>query len=400
MQYREKPHFIIKSNLQKSSVTGLYFSDMVTPEVLDDVCRRITNCDDFTYEYIDNKYKDEFLDATYNKGRMAIMQYKDTVSYISFSEKNIGGRNSSVQSVPTAFNMFYMNPYPRKRIYYYFLDVQGNAGTPYQMFMYRLMKTIGFNFLNDNIALGQNIVGFSSIEDVINARRANAGRNRANNPTYITKSSINQFDIYGKTYGANKYDTSMMCYALSFLAQPRQNITLYEMEEGNLKNLPAPSLEVIRRMNNVQVVTTNRQIERVAFERNNSLRSPRYIFNLLERFGQKRCALCDCEIPELIQGAHVWPVSAIKNAPMLSIEEKITHATNGENGLWLCENHHKMFDEELLYINTNGSVTFRKNLENKHIIFMDRTTTIKQLPNEYLSDGFIQYLTLRNKIAG
>ncbi|MEG1738739.1 MAG: hypothetical protein RR259_10995 [Odoribacter sp.] len=72
-------------------------------------------------------YEDEFLERTYNKGRMAIMQYKDEVSYITFSEQKIGGRNSSVQSVPTAFNMFYINPYPKKRLYYYFLNTVGNA---------------------------------------------------------------------------------------------------------------------------------------------------------------------------------------------------------------------------------------------------------------------------------
>lgn len=400
MKYRDKPHFIIKANLQKSAQTGVYFRDVVTPDVLEDVCRRITNRDDFGFTYVDNDYEDEFLSKTYNKGRLAIMHYQDSVSYISFSEKSIDGRNSSVQSVPTAFNMFYVNPYPRKNLYYYFLDARGNVGTPYQMLMYRMMKTIGFNFLNDDIALGQNIVGFSSIEDVMNARRANASRNRANNPTYITKSSINQFDIYGKTYGANKYDTSMMCYALSFLAQSRQRVTLYEMEEGNLKKLPSTSLEVLKMMGNVKVVTTDMQLERRAFEQNNSLRSPRYIYNLLERFGEKRCALCNCEIPELIQGAHIWPVASIRNTPMLSLEERLYHATNGENGLWLCENHHKMFDEGLLYINADGTITFRESLEDRHIVFMDGVTTIRQLPKQYLSHNFLYYLNLRERFAG
>ena len=74
-----------------------------------------------------------FLEKSYNKGRMAIMHYKDSVSYISFSELEIGGRNSSVQSVPTAFNMYFSNPYPNKRLYYYFLNVSRNAETDYQI---------------------------------------------------------------------------------------------------------------------------------------------------------------------------------------------------------------------------------------------------------------------------
>ena len=120
---RDVPHFVMKANLQKSKITGVYFYDVITEEVLRDVCRRITGLENFTYEYVDNDYTDEFLETGYNKGRIAILYYKDSVSYISFSEKNIGGRNSSVQSVPTAFNMFFMNSYSNKKLYYYFLKL-------------------------------------------------------------------------------------------------------------------------------------------------------------------------------------------------------------------------------------------------------------------------------------
>lgn len=176
-----KPHFIVKENLQKSSITGNLFSDVVTPNVLADVCYRIVGSTDFSYEYVDNDYSDEFLEPTYNKGRMALMFYNNIVHYITFSEKNIGGRNSSIQSVPTAFNIFYCSPYPRKRLYYYFLNLEGNAGTEYQMFIYRLMATVGFQFLNAETILPTNIVPFGSIEDIMFNRRINAGRNKSNN---------------------------------------------------------------------------------------------------------------------------------------------------------------------------------------------------------------------------
>ena len=102
----DKPRFVIKKNLQKSAVTGVLFSDVVTPDVLRDVCIRITGKSDFAYDYVGNDYSDDFLEPSYNKGRIAIMHYAGIVHYITFSEKSIGGRNSSVQSVPTAFNMF------------------------------------------------------------------------------------------------------------------------------------------------------------------------------------------------------------------------------------------------------------------------------------------------------
>lgn len=397
--YRNKPHFTIKKNLQKSKQTGIYFSDVVTVDVLRDVCQRITGKTSFTYAYVDNDYQDEFLETGYNKGRLAILQYLDEVSYITFSEKEVGGRNSSVQSVPTAFNIYFMNPYPKKRLYYYFLNVVGNVGTDYQILMYRLMKTIGFNFINASLVIGQNLAEFSSIEDIMYTRRANASKNQSNNSTYITKSGINQYDIYGKTYGANKYETSMMCYALSMLAQPHHNLTLYEVLEGDLRELPESSLNVIKKMNNITVVPTDMQLEKNIFNGNNSLRSPRYIFNLLDRLGHKHCAFCNCEIPELIQGAHIWPVADIKKVPTLTLEQKLSHAISGENGIWLCENHHKLFDEGLLRINLDGTLSYRSDIEHRHIAFMKEITTIDRLPDEYMTDGFLGYLDMRNRIA-
>lgn len=393
-----KPHFIIKQNLQKSSVTGVLFSDDVTPDVLRDVCYRITGTTEFSYEYVGNDYSDDYLEPTYNKGRMALMHYNGIVHYITFSEKIIGGRNSSVQSVPTAYNMFFSNPYPRKKLYYYFLNFEGNAETDYQMLIYRLMATVGFVFLNAESALSQSITQFNSIEDIMFNRRVNAGRNRSNNSSYITKGDQGQIEIYGKTYGANKYETSLMCYAAANLWKG-QDITLYEMLEGDLKELPAASLRVIDQMGKVAVVPTDLTLEKKIFEDQNSLRSPRYTFNLLEKLGRKHCALCNCEIPELIQGAHIWPVAEIKREPTMSFDDKLQCAIDGDNGLWLCENHHKMFDEHMITFSENGELLFSKGLERRHMRFIDQVTPHRKLPEFVLTDRFIEYLWRRMKSA-
>lgn len=394
MSYYEKPHFIIKKNLQKSANTGEYFSDFITEDVMSDVCRRICGETDYTYIFVDNDYEDDLVERSYNKGRMALMLYKDSVSYISFSEKEIRGRNSSVQSVPTAYNIYYMSSHPKKSLYYYFLDLNGNPETDYIFMMYRLMKTIGFTFLNPE-AITQRIDAFNSVEDIMTARKLNSDGNSSNNSTYITKSSALQIDIYGKTYGANKYATSMMCYAMALLASKKQKLTLYEVLEGDLKELPKSCLDVIAKMGKIKVIKTDMQLEKKVFEENNSLRSPRYLFNLLDRLGTKRCALCECEIPELIQGAHIWSVADIKKQP-LTLEKKLSYATDGHNGLWLCENHHKMFDENLIRIKPNGRISYHSS-ENRHILFMKKITLVEKINDEYMSEKFIEYLERRNR---
>lgn len=400
MEYRNKPHFVIKANLQKSKNTGVYFSDVVTTEVLRDVCMRITGQNEFTHEYVDNDYQDMFLEKSYNKGRMAIMHYRDVVSYISFSELEIGGRNSSVQSVPTAFNLFYSNPYPNKRLFYYFLNVTGNAETDYQILIYRLMTTIGFEFLNASDNLLRRIQAFNSVEDIIFNRRINAGRNRSNNSTFITKGNSGEIEVYGKTYGANKYETSLICYALSGLCQHGPRIKLYEVLEGDLKELPESSLNVINQMGNIDVVPTDMTLEKRIYEgRETSLRSPRYTYNLFNKLGNKHCALCNCEIPELIQGAHIFPVAAIKRMHSIPIERRLEFALDGDNGLWLCENHHKMFDEGMISFDNNGGLLLRSDIDRRHMRFIDEITKYKVLPDEILTDKFLWYLEQRRLVV-
>lgn len=400
MEYRNIPHFVIKVNLQKSKSTGIYFKDIVTPEVLSDVCYRITGQTDFTYEYVDNEYQDMFLEKSYNKGRIAIMQYKDVVSYISFSELEIGGRNSSVQSVPTAFNLYYSNPYLKKRLYYYFLNVSGNAETDYQILIYRLMSTIGFEFLNANGNLLRRIQRFNSVEDIMFSRRINAGRNKSNNSTFITKGHAGEIEIYGKTYGANKYETSLICYALASLWQPGQRIKLYEVLEGDLKELPETSLNIIRKMGVIDIVPTDMTLEKRIYEgKENRLRSPRYTYNLFNKLGNKHCALCNCEIPELIQGAHILPVAAIRKMNYISFEQRLELALDGDNGLWLCENHHKMFDEGMLSFDKYGALLFRNDIDLRHMRFIDEITKYKVLPSEVLTDKFLWYLEQRKRVV-
>lgn len=396
MEHNVCPKFVIKENLQKSSQTGVYFTDQITEEILKDICKKITGQEQFEMQFVDNDYSDAYLPKGYNKGRLAILYEADKVHYISFSEKEIGGRNSSVQSVPTAYNLFFLNSHENKSLYYYFLHDTGNAGTDYQKLMYRLMKTVGFKFLNDYTALETTVLPFNSIEDIIHTRTANAGRNQSNNSTYITKSSANHYEIYGKTYGASKYETSMICYALSHLALPHQALTLYEVCEGNLDELPSASLKVLAKMKNITATRTDRFLEKSVFKKSNRLRSPRYIFNLLARLGNKRCAFCNCEIPELIQGAHVLPVAVTKKMPALTLEERVDKATDGNNGLWLCENHHRLFDEGLLSIDLDGKVNYRANIEASQIAFMDEITLVKELPSSFLTPEFTTYLKMRN----
>lgn len=393
MPYRSRPIFIIKKNMQKSTQTGIYFDSLITNEVLTNCCSQILGISDFDTSFVDNSYSDEFLDATYNQGRLAILQYHDSVFYISFSDEKCEGRNSGIQSVPTAFNRFYSNSHQNKKLYFYFLPCSGNNATSYYQFMYRLMKTAGFNFLNIPQVIGE-INPFNSIDDIIRARKENGERNSGNNATYLIKSDIHDYEIYGKTYGANKYDTSLICYAVSKIAKQDDKITLYEYNEKDLKELPEASLTVLRSMGNISIINIDDELERRELEENDSLRSPRFNARLLDRLGERHCVLCNCGMSELIQGAHIWPVADIKKAT-LTLEDKLSFATDGENGLWMCQNHHKMFDSNILFLSENGEVSYRSNLSENDVNYANSVTTKMRLDQRLVTPKYREYIQKR-----
>lgn len=164
---------------------------------------------------------------------------------------------------------------------------------------------------------------------------------------------------------------------------------------NNLKELPAASLDVIRSMGNIEIINIDDEIERRELEENDSLRSPRFNAHLLDRLGERHCVLCNCGISEVIQGAHIWPVSDIKRTSALSLDEKLAYATDGENGLWMCQNHHKMFDSNILLLSDSGQVSYKENLSSDDIKYIDSITTVAVLPPNLITPKYSMYVNKR-----
>lgn len=85
-----RPHFTIKNNFQKRSER---YQDILSEDILSDVCYKLT---------CKRKFTVTFDNTGYNIGRLATLEYNGIISYISFSEFEIGSRNSFFQSFPSA----------------------------------------------------------------------------------------------------------------------------------------------------------------------------------------------------------------------------------------------------------------------------------------------------------
>lgn len=379
----EIPHFLIKNKFQKNSTL---YEEILTPEILSDICFKVTGR---------SEYKVDFDNTGYNIGRLIVLEYKGRKNYISLSETDIRSRNSSFQSLPSALARYILDEHRDKKIYFYFHpSITGNYETPYFLFMYRLIKSSGIIFLNENDYLSQPINPFTTVEDIIANKDKIRSRNRSNKSTYITRGPNNELQVYGKTYGANKYETTILCVALSEVANSK--IQLFQIGEGGLTELPRKAKEAIESLGLVEIYTSNRVIEKIDFERENSLRSVEFIYNLFDTLGDKECLFCGCKIPQIIQGSHIWPVASIKSDGSLSSDEKLLCALDGENGLWLCQNHHKLLDANILIISENGKIKYRSGIASYDKEFLKTITVNPQLSNEILSSKFSHYLRKRN----
>lgn len=365
------------------------FDRILTNEILRDICIRVTGQENFTV------IRDS---STYNKGRLIIIEYRGVKNFISLSETSVEGRNQSVQSIPTAINLYYSDKSSYKRLYYYFMPHTGNYFTDYHILYFRLLKTVGVVFLNISYYYA-DINAFESIDEIIDVRNVNRENNRSNNSSFISKTS-DRVQIYAKTYGASKYESTLLAIAAATITD--RPIDLYNICEQDLTHLPQSSLNTISVIGNITIHDTSITLEKRTFiglARKNEFRSPIYQRNLLQKLGRKHCALCGCEISEIIQGAHVWGVAEIAHDKKISDDIKFEHAINGENGLWLCQNHHKLFDSYYLAFDMNGHIFVPSNLRIEDAQFIRAITSNSSLDYRIMTDKFKWYLSKRNSIS-
>lgn len=319
------------------------------------------------------------------------------LTYVSLSEISIEGRNSSLQSVPTALNLYYADSRENKAFCYYFMPHNGNAFTAYHLFIYRLMKTAGVRFLNIGQYYHEEFNGYQNVDELIVDRRDNQIGNSSNNSSYVSKSS-DKIQIYAKTFGASKYESTILAIAVSHIAD--RPVELYNICEQDLKRLPKASVDTIRALGNVSLYYTTLFLDKHQTTNDSDkqkLRSASYLYNLYNRIGYKKCALCGCEIPEIIQGAHIWGVSQISHSNNIDEAAKFSHAINGNNGLWLCQNHHKLFDANIIMLDTEGHVRIKDGLVAKDVAFIRSITFRVDLEQPLLTDDMKWYISKRNE---
>lgn len=225
---------------------------------------------------------------------------------------------------------------------------------------------------------------------------------------YSFKDLTNTQYIYTfKTLGAQSYDNFLAMWTLNTLAekenrnlkfefskekfnfrleQPNDNVKWTEDFPDTITRLfekigiyiKYESSEEVRQQFNTELV----QYEKA--RRSEKIRNQELFKNNLRAKGlQTKCYLCGCEVEEILEAAHLWGVADIKSSestkinkvieidcmkkllldPVHSSEQfykKYVLANSGDNGIWLCNNHHELFDRNYYCFNSeNGKVLLK-----------------------------------------
>lgn len=387
-----KPKFIInRIGAQNNSPS---YDTFLTKDILDDIAFRTIHTKDYDIDWVDQR----------NRGRLILLETDDTFHYINLSQTGkVQGRNYQVQSIPTALSLYLERKHYIKKkclFEFYFLPFDGNNETSYMIFFYRIMKTIGIKFLNPEFGLEHTFLKeYATVKDIINARNNLRGKNSGNQSTYITDEG-DYYHIYGKTFGANQKETTLLCFAISaitdkpvklFQILDNQSTALSEQDQKAINEYCAHDGKGI-----IEILDNSYQFDGDDTDVvKDNLRSPQFIYNLLSKFGgEKKCALCGCKIDRIIQAAHIYPVADIRRRDDLNFDAKLKLAVDKDNGIWLCENHHKLFDSGLIWFE-EGKLCISQKLDSDDLKFVEQVTTIHEIEPQYINERMLAFFDSR-----
>lgn len=333
-------------------------------DILKDICNRSFNEFDYTIEYEDRP-----------NGRYIKLEKEDEVHYVclSASEGEYKGRNSFLsQYLGTAFCRYKASNEINKKMEVYLLMKTEDAFLPYQKFIYRCCKTLQINLLN----IDEKVLPFSTYKEIKNMRSQTSDRNTGNNASYFSDTG-NFIEFFAKCYGANGKESVFMAMVVKQLTDKK--IVIYQVEDNGHRSLSALDRELLLK-NGFEFGEDiiNEEFNRVNLEASEKdLRDqPAFRLNLFKKFGDKKCYLCDCDIDSLIIASHIHRVTDIKNDNTLTDDEKKKQIIDGDNGLWLCANHDKLFEYGLIYFDEKKLFVSNRLNEEQQKFVKEITTSI------------------------
>lgn len=253
---------------------------------------------------------------------------------------------------------------------------------------------------------------------------------------YITEKYIYTF----KSLSAQGYDSLLRCWCMKVLAN-RENLEIefrlgkqyfaYEEDDKKIADkLTGPILETFKNAGIVIEYISNEAFmvevgiadnTYLRYKQNNELRNQNLFRNNIRKRGvPTECVLCGEDNAAILDAAHIWEVNKIKDASVNDINnflsandlyelidknsqyknelffKKYSLVNSGDNGVWMCKNHHGLFDNNYFCFDSkDGRVIFHFNDEAVAQDFLNGLRGNLALSKEMLSPATRAFLKQR-----
>lgn len=359
------------------------------PQRYKDELKRDEILEILNYLNIDEDYKVELVSKN---GRNIEIITSQKRYYIIFSAREAkDSRNAFLnQYISTVMYQFMFDETPiEKELCVYLLDTSKYASANYIVDTYRMLLSMGIRILNLEKTGLTNLKAYESIGEWKEQREERKNYNKGNKSTYVV-ANVDSYYIYGKTFGANQKETALICCFVAKIAKSEnKEVRLYQVIDNNSKQLSKNDLSLIKKYGVVIaeeiIETTEGDHVTVLPPKKTSRDQGNFYYQLLQKYGSKKCYICGNEIEETIVASHIHRITDIDNSTTMTEEEKNIAAIDSDNGFWLCANHDKMFENGLFYF-----------LDDKLIIsndikgLVDRTEKYTEKSISNIKDGILQ----------
>lgn len=371
--------------------------------------------------YIKNRYKEEITREVIERvlarlgfvgeyeiviergdGRRLLIDRDGRHTYVILSGCAADARNAFLaQYVPTVLGEFVNDRCLEKSVCVYLLDTSRRARASFILDTYCAVKTLGLEILNEDELGIDEILPYTSFTEWKRAKTERQRRNTYNQGSYAIDDG-DELCVYGKLYGANGKDSVLMaCQLARIAAREGKRLRFVQVWEHDTQSLSARDRSLLEYFgvlfddDNVVVRDMRATGERTTC-RNQAL----FRYNLLEKYGGKRCYLCGCDIESTIVASHIHRIVDLDNSP-LSAEERNRCAVDGDNGLWLCATHDKLFEYGQISFDDDGALVVSPELTEAQREFVEGITPVRAIAAEHLTPGMRGYLRLhRARIGG
>ena len=330
-------------------------------------------------------------------GRCVIIENKNEKIYVIVSRENADARNAFLaQYIPTVLSEFIEDSYINKKIYIYLLDTSEKAKTNFIIDTYRVAKTLGINILNEKDLKMSPIMPYMTFRDWKYAKTDRQNYNSANNSSYAMEEE-NQYTIFGKLYGANGKDASFTACQLAKIAEKENKILNFvQVKEHGTESVSSTDRKLLEyykvNISDGAIILKDRQVH----DRSTCRKQDEFKFNLLEKYGAKKCYLCGCDIEQNIIASHIHRVTDIDHSNLSDMDKRL-QAVDADNGFWLCANHDKMFEYGIITFDYNGNLVISPTMKENQINFINNITDVMKIKDEHFTKKLLDYLMIHNK---